>query len=98
VTSVEITERAEADLLGFVDYLAEANLAVARDFIDAFERAVERLSIFPESGALLHDGGTGNERVALVYPARVIYRFEVGVVRILRVVHGARDLRRLDLS
>lgn len=97
MTPVEITERAEADLLALVDHLAEANLAVARSFIDAFERATERLSTFPESGALFDLGGAGNERVALVYPARVVYRFEAGVVRILRVVHGARNLRRLDL-
>ena len=71
MTPVEVTERAAADVVGLVDYLAEANAAVARNFIDGFERAVERLGTFPESGAFLHDGGTGNERMVLVYPARV---------------------------
>lgn len=96
--SIEITERAGADILSLVDFLSEASAARAAAFIDELERVLARLRRFPESGTPRSLSDAGNERVALAYPSRVIYRFEDGVVRILRVIHIRGRLDDLALG
>ena len=98
MTSIEITERAEADILSLVDFLSEASTVRAEAFIDEFERVLARLRRFPESGTPRSLSDAGNERVAMAYPSRVIYRFEGGVVRILRVIHIRASLDALPLG
>lgn len=91
---------AECDLEGHVDYFAGFNSSVAQRFLDAAERAFERIHQNPEIGGLWN---FENPRLAgiRVWPIPgfrrilIFYRVTDAVVQVLRVLHGSRDLESL---
>lgn len=94
------TGLAETDLLEHIDYLANDNVNAASRLIEAVEIAFERLSQMPEIGSIRE---FSNPRLSCVrmwpvpkFPRYLIfYQVAEDSIRILRVLHGARDIPAL---
>ena len=88
------------DLLGFADHFAGVSMALSDRFFTAAEATFERLARRPGIGAPWHDRDV---RVAGVRCAGidgfknhlVLYREIDDGIRVLRVMHAARDLKGL---
>ena len=94
------TGLAEVDLLEHLDYIAVNNPDAALRFVDTVEQAFARLSEMPEIGDLR---AFANPRLAgvRVWPVPkfsrylIFYQVTQDSIRILRVLHGARDIPSL---
>ena len=94
MAQVIVSPSADADLEQILaDLGAHAGYRVAAKYNESFERLYGDLAHFPESGSPRPKLGT-NIRIGVVFPYVVIYkRYEGdGVVRVLRIVHGARRI------
>ena len=80
---------AYADREAIFDYIEAENPPAAAAVDDAIREQVQRLAEFPEMGRVGRVQGT-RELVIQNTPYIVAYRARKGVVRILRVLHGAR--------
>lgn len=91
---------AELDLTEHVDYLARQNPTAALRFIEAVERAFERLAQNPKLGPL-QDFDHPALRTVRRWPIPafstylIFYQITDEGVRVLRVLHGARDIPAL---
>jgi len=87
--SVEFRRAALADLAYIHDYIAERNpqaaLRMAREIVDA----CEKLELFPERGRAGRQPGT--RELTTVWPYIIVYRYDAGLVSILRVWHGRQS-------
>jgi toxin ParE1/3/4 len=88
---------AEIDLIKHVTYIARDRPSVALRFIDAVERAFERLAAMPEIGPVrqFHSPRLLGIRMWPVPDFRnylIFYRFVAEEIQILRILHAARDL------
>ena len=85
------TEPAVTDLEAIRTYIARDVETYANAVIlDIFE-ATDRLEHFPESGRVVPELDDPNTREIIVGNYRVIYDISGAVVRILTVLHGARQ-------
>lgn len=96
MSGYRLTASAEADLDDILEFIA------GRDGIDralhvynAFVEAFERLSDAPRIGTRKPDLTDDSIRWWPVFRFLVVYEAEREPIDILRVIHGARDLRRL---
>jgi toxin ParE1/3/4 len=88
---------AEIDLIEHVTYIAGDRPSAALRFIDAVERAFERLAAMPEIGPVRQ---FRNPRLLGIrmWPVPsfrnylIFYRIAADEIQILRVLHAARDL------
>jgi plasmid stabilization system protein ParE len=64
---------------------------MAADRFARVRRSVERLRLFPQSGELLSRDEHSELREIYVKPCRVFFRVRKEGVRIITLVHGARD-------
>ena len=71
--------------------MAERNPAAAARLVEALILSADSLASFPGRGRLGQASGT--REIVAAYPYLLVYRVEhdAGVVRILRVWHGAQD-------
>jgi len=92
---VVFSKLAQRDVDDIWSYVAQDSIDAAEKVTDAVDRAVRQLSRMP---------GLGHERLELrgrrylvwsVYSYLVIYRYGPKTLTVVRIVHGARDLRRL---
>ncbi len=91
---------AEQDLTSHVLYLLEQRPEAALRFIDAVERAFERLSEMPEIGTPRTFDNPRLEGVRLwVVPEfekyLIFYQFIQDNIRVLRVLHSSRDIQTI---
>jgi len=93
-------EIADRDLALQVDYLARRRPAVARRYLRAVEDAYRRIAALPDIGRR-RNVAVPELKDLRVWPVpgfpryRIYYRPTAVGVEILRVLHTARDLRRL---
>lgn len=85
---------AKADLIAIWNYVAAESPRAADRLLDEIDRQISRLGDFPEIGAR-RDEIAPDARVLVSGRYLILYRVEAGVVEIIRVVHGARDLSDL---
>jgi toxin ParE1/3/4 len=94
VTSFRLTADAQLDLDAIADFIIRDNPSRAVSFvdelIDRFRIIAERPRSFPS-----RDNLVPGLRSAVHGRYLILFRIEEDFVRILRVVHGARDLPRL---
>ena len=93
---VEESEFIPCDLLDIVRYIRRDNPPAAVRFVDAFKSGVELLSRMPEIGRVRPDLGTPETRSWRVKGFRkylIFYEVKPDRVRLLRVLHGARDVQ-----
>ncbi|MHB1561477.1 MAG: type II toxin-antitoxin system RelE/ParE family toxin [Isosphaeraceae bacterium] len=89
------------DLIEIADYIAErTGLAASDRFLDAVDRTFRRLAQMPGIGTRWDDEDPELEKVRFFPVTRyrkylVFYRPLGGGIEVLRVLHGARDLRRI---
>ncbi len=96
ILPVEESEFIPCDLFDIVRRLRPRNPAAAARFIDAFKSSVELLSQMPEIGRARPDLGALEIRSWRVKGFRrylIFYEALPDRVRLLRVLHGARDLQ-----
>jgi toxin ParE1/3/4 len=84
--------KAQDDLLEIWLHIAKDNVAAADRLLDRIASRCAGLADFPEIGPAREDIGRG-VRVLTVGNYLVLYRANRERVDIVRVVHGARDLR-----
>ncbi|MBI5361846.1 MAG: type II toxin-antitoxin system RelE/ParE family toxin [Planctomycetes bacterium] len=102
MTQVHVQPLARRDIDDAVDYLvSEADTEVAWRFVDAFTTALERLSEYPEIGSpvALSPRMSGVRSWPLVgfESYSLFYHYEMDEVRVLRVLHAARDAANILL-
>jgi len=93
MSGYRLAATAESDVAAILDFIAERDgvdraLAIHDSFVAAFEMLVS----MPRAGRR-HESITGCFRWWSVFGWLVIYDGEVSPLNILRVVHGARELR-----
>lgn len=94
---VRLLPLAERDIAEAVDFLAADSVEAGLRLAEAFEAALARLAAHPALGRIPRDEWL----LALGYRILIVEEFLVFYVRtpdavlVHRVVHGARDLRRL---
>ena len=72
------------------DYIEAESPRAAIDIDDRIRETVERLAEFPESGRAGRIDGT-RELVISRTPYTAVYRIAGNAIRVLRVLHGARE-------
>ena len=97
---VIVTPKARQDVFEIADYIATQSFEAAMRFIDQAEASFERLSQMPKIGTVcpVKQPETVGIRVWPVagFPNHLIfYRPETEHLRIIRVLHGARDWETL---
>ena len=95
MATIEYARAARDDLYSIREDLESKNLAAARHYADLFDKAFDLLERLPRAGRERPDLGRPGLRSIPVSQYIVVYRVKGTVVRIVRVVHGARDLPRL---
>lgn len=93
---VEESEFIPCDILDIVRWIRTDNPAAATRFVEAFKSSVELLSRMPEIGRARTDLGapeTRSWRVKGFRKYQIFYELLPDRVRLLRVLHGARDLQ-----
>lgn len=93
---IKITANARADLDELWNSLAQHNIDSAEKLLLKLDYRIRSLAQFPETGIPrpeIYD----NLRLLVEGNYVVMYLVRNGMVIILRVVHGARDLTRLNL-
>jgi toxin ParE1/3/4 len=94
------TVRAERDLAEIANRLGDENPALAVRFLDAAEETFDFLADHPGAGGVcgFKDVRAAGARVWKISGFRnhlVFYRQSSEGIEILRVLHGARDLRKI---
>lgn len=93
---VEFAPAARADLIAIGMYIAEDNAERAESFIAELEALAERIGEWPGSYPAKDEISAGL-RGATHGRYLILYRELADTVRIVRIVHGARDLSSLGL-
>lgn len=92
---IVFSPRAKRDLHDILTYIAEHNPSAALEYVDGIEDLCRNvLAAHPHVGRNKH----GIPKEFLLFPYRnhvVIYEINAKTVDVLRVVHGAQDLRNL---
>lgn len=86
---------ANDDLDSLRRYLTEeAGLAVAEDYLDRLEAACLELGTLADRGAPRDDLRPGLRMLVVERRILILYRVATREVRIVRILHGSRDLVR----
>lgn len=93
---VRFSRQARSDLRSIVESIAKDSPQAARRYGRLLSDRAQSLTEFPERGAALR--GHPTARRLVVGPYLIIYKPDCGLVRILRILHGARDLDALLAS
>ena len=92
---VVFTEAAIADLSELGRWIAErAEIETALAYVARVEAACDRLGTFPNRGTPRSDVQSGLRTVTYQRRLVIAYRVENRVVRVMRLIDTARDLRR----
>lgn len=92
--TVIFTEAARQDLLGIWDYVATSNPGAADDVLDRIEQTCRRTADNPLSGRS-RDQLIRGMRSVPTGSYVVFYRPLPDGIRVIRVLHGARDLDKV---
>ena len=90
---VEYAARARRDLLDIAEYISIDDPDAARGMLERLTRRIAGLAEYPAQGPLVSALGPGIRRLS-VAPYLVIYDHRPNAVRIIRILHGARNWPR----
>jgi len=90
-----LTPRAEQDVSGIWDYIADDNIEAADRVLEALERAMLNLAKNPGIGHCREELTDKRHRFFLVYSYLIVYRPETKPLQITRVLHAARDVQTI---
>lgn len=77
------------------EWIARDSSLNAVDFTDRLIGSVEKLADSPLPGRIVPEFNQDRLREFIFRGYRVVYSFEGSFVTVLRMVHGARDMRRM---
>ncbi len=86
------TDHAWTDLDQIADYIAKGSKAYASAFVRQIIARADTLELFPFAGAIVPEINRDDIRETFIKKYRMIYQVVINEVRILAVVHGAREL------
>jgi antitoxin ParD1/3/4/toxin ParE1/3/4 len=90
----QLSRAAQADLDSIADYLDEnAGTDRAIDIITRIREGFGKLAQSPGIGHYRQDLLDQRYRFWVIYSYLIVYRWEIEPIRIIAVVHGARDLQ-----
>lgn len=92
--NLRISKRADADLDAIWHYIARDNPPAADRLEDALHAAMRMLAEYPGLGNTRPDVANPAYRFWTVNPYILAYRVEGNTLTVVRVLHGARDIRR----
>lgn len=94
MTSATLSPKARDDVLGALRWISKDNLAAARALRDAVAVAAQRIGRHPEMGTLRPDLADAPYRFLVLtgFPYVIVYNASRTPPRIIRVLHGARDI------
>lgn len=92
------TGSARNDLRSIFAYIARDSRVYAQRMVDRIKAKVERLAEFPMLGGCVQEWDRDDVREIVVGSYRVIYQLLGDHLKILGVIHGARQLPDLDLD
>ena len=98
MAEIRWTLSAAEDIRLLEDWIARDSLLNAVDFTDRLVSSVDRLADAPLIGRVVPEFSSKSLRELIFRGYRIVYSADESCVTILRVVHGARDLRRLARS
>jgi toxin ParE1/3/4 len=91
---VHLAARARLDLRDTLLYLRQNNPPAARRFLDELTARFALLGQFPEMG-IMRPELRPHLRSTVVDSYLIFYQPEKTRIKVIRIVHGARDLRRI---
>jgi plasmid stabilization system protein ParE len=95
MAEIRWTLTAEEDLRLLEDWISRDSPLNAINFTDRMVESVERLSGAPLIGRVVPEFDQEHLHELIFKGYRVVYSVDQSLVTILRVLHGARDIRRL---
>jgi plasmid stabilization system protein ParE len=90
-----ISRTAQTDLESICDYIAASNPDAADRLDEHIHKAIQRLADFPGLGHARPDVTDKRYLFWAVGNYVIAYRVEKGELVVVRVLHGARDFRRI---
>ena len=93
--SYVLTPAAIQDLQSICDYLERENPAAARRVLVEVRAAMRKLAKQPGIGHMREDLADRSHRFFLVYSYFVVYITGTAPLRVVRVLHAARDVQSL---
>lgn len=91
---LEFSPEARRDLIELWEYIAADNPSAADRVVEAIDHAVQLLTDMPGIGHSRPDVDDLRFRFWPVYSYLIAYRYTDSNVTIVRIIHGARDIRR----
>jgi toxin ParE1/3/4 len=91
----QISRRANADIEGICNRIAENNASAADQLDKQFHQAIRMLARLPRLGHRRSDVRDDRYLFWAVGSYIIAYRIEGKVLVVVRVLHGARDFRKL---
>src|SRR5438067_2952627 len=88
----QLTTEARDDLYSIWHHIALRNLDAADRVRDQIEEACQQLADLPLMGHLRDDLAPSGIRFWPVYKYLIIYRRDTEPIRVLRIIHGSRDV------
>jgi antitoxin ParD1/3/4/toxin ParE1/3/4 len=95
MTHYVLTSAAEDDLRNILEFLVVESPSTATRVLDALQEAMRLLGERPGIGHRRTDLADETLRFWPVFSYLVIYRPDTAPVQVIRILHGARDVRRL---
>jgi toxin ParE1/3/4 len=95
VAKVRWTLTAADDVRLLEEWIARDSPLNAVEFTDRLIGSVEKLADSPLLGRMVPEFNQDRIRELIYRGYRVVYSVDASLVTVLRVVHGARDMRRL---
>lgn len=93
---VEWAEPAELDLGDIYAYIARDVPVYAEQFVDRIVETVDLLHEQPFMGREVPEAERGDVRELIFQNYRIIYLVKTDYLYIVAVIHGSRDLTRMD--
>jgi len=93
--TIVVTPAASQDLNAIWEFIADDNLKAADRILAALENAFDKLAKNPGIGHMREDLTDRRHRFFLVYSYLIVFRIEAGSLRVVRVLHAARDVQSL---
>jgi toxin ParE1/3/4 len=97
---VDVTPAATEDVIREAAFIAERNVPSARRLVEAIDRTLERLATSPDVGTRLRFRKRSLDGLRVLTVPRfsnylLFYRRLPDCIEIVRVLHGARNWRRI---
>jgi toxin ParE1/3/4 len=89
---VHVSQAAEQDLIGLLDYIRRDSPAMADHVETHLANAIDSLETYPDRGALTPESETWGYpvRMLVVFNYRILYTVRTNDVVVLRIVHGSQ--------